>query len=462
LGWRVLASIRHSAESLLLFETVRGTLRLELAVHMSQDRVTIDPEFRSSPPNRDDDRSRQLRRLGVVTAVLGATLVWGWLLLSSPSSPEPELDEAASTSLAPPVTATSLAATPLDVPLREAVPGFRDVITAMTWGDHGVDILRWPASETAPELTATFGHGTSGRNRGLDATGRWHSEIREQGVLTVQSVAGDTGERSSRVVFGELVRSSAWHDTEPGRLAWLACSPDSAATSGTLYEVDASRDVAESVVMRSVENTCRDGGAWLAGWGEWGMLFEVSDRGRGVGQVLVDPLGIEIARGSDASGDAWMIAGGPDGSTIWTVDPLSPAASSFRLSADGRQRSRLPGLADDEWLDAARWSPDGSLLALLPRRTFVDDPVVRVVEVASGAVVAEVTEPGWEVWATAWSTDGRFFLYQRWPDTPSNWAAVPRGVELVIFDTIDGDRIALRLPQYAAVIRASDQISAAS
>jgi hypothetical protein len=35
-------------------------------------------------------------------------------------------------------------------------------------------------------------------------------------------------------------------------------------------------------------------------------------------------------------------------------------------------------------------------------------------------------------------------------------------VELVIFDTIDGDRIALRLPQYAAVIRASDQISAAS
>lgn len=407
---------------------------------MSKDRVRIDPEFRASPPEPDDARSRRLRRVGL-GAILVSAIIWVWLPTTGPQP----ADEAP-----PPITALSTT-TAWSVPLAEAVPGFADTITTLTWGDDGVDVLRWRPDQAIPEPMMAFAHGPGGRSRALDASGRWYGEIRDGGVLAVQAVGSDPPQPGS--VVAEGARSSAWHGTDPGRLAWLAC-PE-AGPAGTLHTIDVTARVSTAELMLPVDGACGAAAAWLAAWGDWGVLLETPD-GEHVVQTLLDPTGTRVATGSDAPGDSWMIAGGSNSTTIWTVDPLGPEPTSFMLSADGERRRPVPGLAAEEWLDAARPSPDGSLLALLPRRTFADDPVVRIVDSASGAVVAEFPEPSWEIWAIAWSTDSRFFLYQRWPDVLSNWAGVPRDVELAFADPVAGTKVAVPLPQYAGVIRITD------
>jgi len=52
-----------------------------------------------------------------------------------------------------------------------------------------------------------------------------------------------------------------------------------------------------------------------------------------------------------------------------------------------------------------------------------------------------------------WSSDSRFLVYQRWPDTESNRAGVPQDVELVLFDTGSGVGVAFPLPGYSAALR---------
>ncbi len=417
---------------------------------MAGDQVTVDPEFDPSRPGGEDDRDRRLRRIGLVMVVVAAFVV-GWLLRLPTTPTGPQGEEAASSATTTAVETTAPTTTP-DVPLGEVVPGFTDTITVLTWDDHSEGVVRWRASQPAPETTVlTYHDEPLWRINGLDASGRWYALRALDGVLTVYPVEAHRQKTQSAV--GVEVESYVWHDTEPGRLAWMVCPLGSAASSGALYTLDV-RD-GEPAAMRLVEGVCESPATWLAGWGDWGMLMKRTAGADGVEEVLVDGEGTRIATGRFAPGHPYFVAGGPDRTTIWTDDPSGPEPSSFLLSPDGRERTPVPGLVADEWVDDAVWSPDGSTLALqVQRAATVIDPTLRIVEMPTGEVIAEIEEIGW-VWAKAWSPDGRFFLYERWPDVVTNWAGVPQDVELVFYDTMTDARAVLPLPGYATDIRVS-------
>ena len=349
----------------------------------------------------------------------------------------------------------------LEVPLSEAIPGFSDTIVMSAWSVFGYGVMRWSSSEAMTELLLPRGRNGGGWPFGLDASGNWVSEIFDDDVLTVQALPTVPGEPSEREIVGhdvqnEAVLQAVWHDTEPGRLAWLEC-PNFLDGPTTLVTLNASDPSAVPIRVRTFDQGCA-GNPWgqdesddakpsvtLERWGSTGVW--VSKRvelwGFAVESVLVDADGTEIATVSDAQ----MIAMSPDGTSMWRGESEDPC---FVLSPDGQQRSTVPGVTDEEFLYEASWSPDGTRLAL-----FLDkhgglspgEEVLRTVDSVSGEVITEL-EPELLGWgnAAAWSTDNRFFLYS--PDVePSSSAHHPmserapdvgtsdRAATLVFYDT---------------------------
>jgi hypothetical protein len=443
---------------------------------MSDDQVTIDPQFQPSPPG--DGQGRWLRAAGVAGLVVAA-FIFGWLL-RSPSPAESEPDEEAATSSTA-LTGETVAASPttrspttttteppemvgLDVPLGEVMPGFTDTVTMMVWSDAGIDLMRWRPSQTTPETIVSFGHDEPGF-AGLDASGTLYALQDENGVLSVRPVWRVVDEpwgwsSAFREAVGLRVAASAWHDTDPGRLAWLSCSRTPRGPS-ILYTLDVGDGSAEPLPLRPVEDACgENSGVWLGGWGDWGFeLGRWMDDRRGDSVVLLDVDGTEIATLGDDLGETTFFVGG-SGGTIWTDNPLGPGPSSFLLSLDGQRRDPVPGLADDEWVDGALWSSYGTRLALSPRRSENDVPLIRIVEVATGAVIDEITEPENEVWPRAWSRDGRFLFYER-SSGDDGWG--PSEVDWVVYDTATGAATELSVPEgrYLGEIRTSEPVPVA-
>ena len=172
------------------------------------------------------------------------------------------------------------------------------------------------------------------------------------------------------------------------------------------------------------EQGCWLDGARLEGWGNGGALIEMIEEGTSE-WILVDADGTKITIESDSS----MLAESPDGISMWRDNEEHRIDSPFPLSSDGQRRGPVPNLADDEWLFGASWSPDGTHLAMRLEPGF-NRPhgVFRVVDVATGAVMVEVEESDSQVITTAWSKNGRFFLYESW-----DYAA--DSGELVFYDT---------------------------
>ena len=168
---------------------------------VSNDQVTIDPEFQPSPPRFG--QSRWLR-FGVLAA---AAFILGWLL-RSPSSGEADMTAASgwtiatihdATSTTRPSATTSAATEAttagLEVALSETVPGFTDAITIAVaggeWGEE-VEIIRWLPSRAAPETIVTFREESSEGWAwfvGLDAAGTWYAVQDDRDVLSVRPVA---------------------------------------------------------------------------------------------------------------------------------------------------------------------------------------------------------------------------------------------------------------------------------
>jgi hypothetical protein len=162
--------------------------------------------------------------------------------------------------------------------------------------------------------------------------------------------------------------------------------------------------------------------------------------------VLLDPDGGELARLQQGPGGANIVAAGPVG-TVWIEDLGEGTPTSFLLSQDGQRRSPVPGLTNGDVVLDARWSPDGSRIALL---TFpghesirvVDtasggtvaeaaaDPSLRIVDAATGETTAEIDELGPLLFQTCWSSDGRFLLFGH--DRDEYGAA---GAALAVYDT---------------------------
>ncbi|MGB9358840.1 MAG: LamG domain-containing protein [Acidimicrobiia bacterium] len=429
---------------------------------MADDQVTIDPEF--LPPSPGDDQTRHLRAAGVVGVVVVA-FVLGWFLRPpEPIEGEPDrLNGAASTTFTTeaaevsaastttrPSTTTTTSEPPeairLAMPLGEAMPGFTDVITMEEWTGTGVDVVRWRPSQSAPETIASFG--SDDGFAGLDTSGTWYAIQDQNGVLSVHRVdGGDAG----LVWFPDLqavgvrVASQAWHDTEPGQLAWLTCSRTPGGP-GTLLGLDVADGTAEPVAVRQVETVCsEDAYAWLQQWGDWGYVLGISE-GESHESVLLDADGSEINQVGDDSAGVWFVAGHPDGS-LWTRhDSSGLRSSSFLLSSDGQSSMPVPGLAEGEWLDSARWSPDGTRLALSVRQSDDDNPLVRIVDPRTAVTIAEIAESDWEIRPEAWSTDSRFLLSQRWlcPDG-CGWVE-PQEQGLAFYDAVTGTTTVISLP----------------
>jgi hypothetical protein len=81
---------------------------------------------------------------------------------------------------------------------------------------------------------------------------------------------------------------------------------------------------------------------------------------------------------------------------------------------------------------------------------------LRIVEVATGAEIAEITEPEREVWPMAWSRDGRFLFYER---RISDYSGSSAGdddqeppVDWVVYDTGTGSAQRISLPEGRWVI----------
>ena len=404
---------------------------------MPDDQVTIDPQFQ--PPEPVAGQSRWLR-LAAIGAVAAAAFILGWLLRSpTPAESEATAGSTSTTALTRATTSTTPPAATvaeivgLSVPLGEAVPGFADTITmavsSEVWQEEGFDVVRWRSSQAAPETIASFRHRLPDDQAwfaGLDAGGSWYALHDAYGVLSVQPVAAVTDDVGWPTPTGEAVglrvASFSWHDTEPGRLAWVTC-PRTPSSQGTLATLDVADDSAEPVPVASMPDPCGESTeAWIERWGDWGFaLGRVGDQdGQGGFEeghsrtVLLDPGGRELASLENGPGEsADMVASGPAG-TIWTEARMRGSSSSFLLSLDGQQRTPPPGLADGEWVNEAQWSPDGSRLALVPLGTQVaPGPSIRIVDATSGETVAEIEEPASGVSQPRWSSDGRFLLYGR-------------------------------------------------
>ena len=427
---------------------------------MPDDQVTIDPEFRPVPPA--DSRSRRLRAAGVAGVVVAAFAL-GWFLRSPAPTESPDVAESAASSVpsTEPEATTAVVSTTvrpstttttsppadtigLDVPLGEAVPGFTDTMIMVHWTETGVELLQWRTASAAPATIASFADGGSEFEE-LDASATWYTVGDENGTLAVHPLAGTEPEVATFPnlhAVGVRVATSAWHDTEPGQLAWLTCSraPDG---PGTLYWLDVTDPSAAPIAVRPIDQPCtgEEGGTWLRAWGDWGFALH-----RWVGAdsttILLNTDGTEIAALGDEATEYRFIAGGPNG-TLWTDNPPGPGQSSFLLSFDGRSRTPLPGLTEGEWAEAALWSPDGTRLALSPATSVIDDQKIRIVETSTGSTIAELGKTGWDLWPTAWSSDSRFLVFDRGL-CDNCWS--PTEQELAFYDTQTDTTTAFSLP----------------
>jgi len=340
----------------------------------------------------------------------------------------------------------------LDVPLSEAVPGFTDtIVMSSAWSGDGDGVIRWRSSESTTELLLSPER-TGRWLVGLDASANWVAQFFDDNVLAVRAVPTVPGESSRWEIVGrdvhiEAVYQAVWHDTEPGRLAWLEC-PNFDDGPTTLVTWNASDPSADPIRVRTFDQGCTPNpwgqdesdaakpsvgldrwantGVWVRKWAEDADGQDVIE------SVLVDADGTEIATVSDAR----MEAMSPGGMSIWNGAILEGNwfDPPFVLSPDGQQRGAVPGVADGDYLYGAWWSPDGTRLALFLDKNGGLNPaeeVLRVVDAASGEIVAELEKPEMSGWgnAAAWSTDNRFLLYA--PDDGTN--ALP--ATLVFYDT---------------------------
>lgn len=365
---------------------------------MADDRITIDPDF--LPPSREGGGRRTA--LFAAGAAVVAAVAFGWLL-GSPGTTEPSevaatpsttttVATTTSTTVAPTTTipvAEPLGATAL--PLSELVLGFSDTIVLLTTPGDQFNVARWPASEATTETVMAIerdeSHLTGGWPIGLDASGSWFAQVLDDGVLTVHPVRDGGETQPTREAVGLRAGSAVWHESEPGKLAWLTCSR-SVPGPTTLTTLDLTDAASEPVTVTSLPQNCASSwsdGVFLEDWNDAGLVVN----------LLWDERSDPIVIGTDGV----EIVAEPD-------DPI------LVEGVDGRHYRPVPGVAETELVVDTAWSPNGRLVAvnITPN---IDSPnsLVRIVDSTTGIVVSERDGQGSGVISMTWSSDGRFLLY---------------------------------------------------
>lgn len=421
-------------------------------VESTIERVDVEDVVAAVSAGRIDD-PRPVRRLRPVWVAAGAAvlvlLLVGVPLLFFMRGDSPNVDQPTTTTLPAPTTVPPTTqpvptrATPspsslgaLEVPLSDAVPGFTDTIVMFTTPiAHYVH--RWDPSEPATEVILSVGG--FGSPVGLDASGSWLAETPEGGALTIHPVPVIAGESLEPEAVASEVRSAMWHDTDPGRLAVLAC-PEPPSETAALFTLDITDSGAEPVPIRSFDLGCEVGDIFLEGWKVGDVMLD-----RWVGNdVLVRVF----------TGDTFEpVLIGADGSEI----PIESDSTMVPEGPDGQHLDIDAVVGDDEELRIASWSPDGTHIALMVWVPSSDDPnrSVRVVDAVSGDTVAEFPErdSGLVVTAMEWSSDGRFLLYHSW-DLPADTAEDDAGsATLGFYDTATNTTTLIPLSEFVDEIR---------
>lgn len=366
---------------------------------MPDDPITIDAEFH---PHQSKDSERRVPWL-IVVAVVAAGGLFGWLLASPYSADSDEPEAAVLTSIPTPTPSTSPSAVisvPASAPsalaefsesLSNAVPGFTDEIVMLATPPESFKVIRWLPTERATSAAFSLDrlaeYGSS--PVGLDASGRWFADIDHDGILTVHSIPEARASGREREAVGLTVASARWHDTDAGALAWISCGRPQTAPA-TLTTLNVSDPEAAPIPVRTFEENCQEwsGGAWLERWGDDGFLV-----GTTVGAFSTNLL-VDL-----------------DGAVV----DVESAASEFATDADGRVRSVIPGLADQEPVADVAWSPDGTLAAVVIDEHWDNEvPKLRVTRLETGQALTEIAEHDAVVFAMTWSTDGRFLIYELW------------------------------------------------
>ena len=402
---------------------------------MGDDQVTIDPRFHP-PPDRGG------RAVWVAIAAAAVVAVAFGTLLSSATSVESDESHAASSTQTFPAATTSPAASSvssarpnaplaaLEMPLSDAVPGFTDAIALLTTPPDGFNVMRWSPDEYRTRVVLSLERDDAPSSGswpvGLDASGQWFAQGLSDGILTVHPVA-DAGDRLVQPeAIGLHVQSVAWHDTEPGLLAWVEC-PRSSSGSADLYTLDVADDTADRVLVRSFEGACREGA-----WGDESTVWvERSTSGGGF-----------LIRADEEDTPKWILVGTDGTGTSIDSDSTVPVEAP-----EGEPVNPGPSLAEDESLWETTFSPDWRLAALIVGSDR-DEPgsKLRIVQAATGDAIAEFAEPGSELITMAWSTNGRFLVYESW-----NFDSGPGA--LVFYDTATNTTTTVPLSEIVDEIR---------
>lgn len=387
---------------------------------MAENKITIDPDF-LPPPRGGRGPSKAVL---AVAGIAIAAMAFGWLL----GSPDPTVPNAAAATDIETVETTSTTTTTLPsaaplaesgVPLSQLVPGFTDSIILLTTPQGSFDISRWEAAASATELALSIEREAAGQGSwptGLDASGSWFARVLRDGVLVAHPVPGPGEEAQARQPVGLRVRSAMWHESEPGRIAWLSCSRSSPGPA-VPTTLDLDDPDAEPIALRTFDLGCvtgRRGGVWLDSWTDEGVA--VNEFGRRPTEPIT------------------FIAG----------------ASTLTEKPYSRFLQLLPGIEDEQLIVNASWSSDGTLVAANVRPNPDElDSVVRVVDTRTGEVVFEAEGQNSGVIPIAWSTDDRFLLYTRIHSTLEH----PGSALLVVYDTLSDRATTIRLSEFVDEIR---------
>lgn len=296
----------------------------------------------------------------------------------------------------PPTGDAAVGAEQLPAPthrLGDLVPGYRGelrvVLAAFATGDRW--LLRWSAADPVPSIEALGEAGAVA----FDVSGN---------VLARHLPRSETGERRLEVsAVGETATTVAadamgfaWHDRQPGRVAWNAPAGD----GGVLHVLDTVTGRHQEVVSTGANPLRR--------WGSWGFALLIrGSPGEAYHFELLDAGGRTVFE--DVSG--YPFGPVPDGALGVTTLDGPGAGAAVALSTTDATRERFPVEAGSFVWEAVADS-SGERLAMYENSAWLfgveEVPLVRVASIGGatiGTIDAASRPP-----AIAWSADGRFVL----------------------------------------------------